>query len=1650
MPAKNLDVVAKWDINVYQIVFNTLEGNPIPSSETKTHGEVFKRDEPSSRKAGYTLEGWYLDIDDPTTKWDFSEEHIVTSNITLYAMWLPNERNIQYYIDESTFYDFITFHYQEKITNLIPTKEGYRFVGWYEDGVLFELENMPDRNIKLYARWQINSFEIIFDNANEDNLTYEYQAIISDLPIPTKSGFNFGGWYLDSDYTQPFDLIKMPSNDVLVYANWLIKNNTIGFETNGGNLIEAITGEAGDPILAPDDPVKKGHKFMGWFTDSQLTVPYVFTTIPEEGIFLYAKWEKLSYEINFESYSFDYVADLIVLYGDIIPELSSPIKEGYIFAGWYLDETLKNRFNLEYMPDYNITLYARWEITFFKIAFEATYRIPTIVSEFGGVVSPPESPTKEGYTFIGWYEDFQLTNKFEFTTMPDYHVFLYAKWEINTYVLAFNVDGGSLIAPLKFDYEEAISFNVVTLKEGYSFAGWYLDNDYTHEFDLTKMPASDVILYARWQINRYVVTYVAQTTTTQSLNYNTKITYTPPARQGYTFVGWFVDENLTVLAPTHVPATPITLYAKWQINQYTITFNSNGGTVFDPVTEDYNKLFTPPTPIRAGYTFGGWYSDNKFNNEYTAVRIPAQNITIYAKWNINTYKMSFVTEGPVLADILYDYNATIAAIPTITKVGYTFKGWYLDNNYNTVFNLTKMPAYDVRVYAKWEINQYTISFNSNGGSNVSSITKDFDLPLTEPTKPTKTGYTFKGWYIDQNFNEGYSFIKMPANNLTLYAKWEINTYKLSFISDGPALADIVYDYNQTILALPNISKTGHTFKGWYLDSNYQTAFNLTKMPANNVTVYGKLEINQYTISFNSNGGSNVTNITQDFGTVVVEPTKPIKAGYTFKGWFSDPQFNQGYNFILMPANNLTVYAKWEINQYTISFNSNAGILIQDRTYQYNDYIEALPILDVYGNEFLGWYTPDNIRFEVLDNHSYQITSNISLSAKWKTGVFTISFNSNGGTAVESIVGEFNVIVMEPANPTKDKYQFLGWFKDEALTESYSFSRMTGEDVLLYAKWNRVAPITLTYIRNDGKPNEIVTYQTNQIGSEINYLEIAKTGYSFNGFYQDETLILPALNYLPDYDLVVYAKWTINRYTISLNLDGGVGVLSINGVYDSDVSEPLQPTKTGHTFIGWYQDIEKTILYEFNKMPAYDITVYAKWQINQFTINFNSNGGSAVDSITKDYNTPITKPANPTMTGYTFKGWFTDEGLTKAYTFKNMPAYDQVLYAKWEIGTYKIKFVTAGPAIADISYKYEAEIAPLPTTTRSGYTFVGWFMDNKYTTEFNLTHMPGENVSVYAKWEINQYTITFNSNGGSSVDSITKDFNTIINEPATPTKDGYSFVGWFINNQKYVFNKMEARNITLVARWNQVPTLDFVTASNNYFLLEGEGVVLRVKASDDDLNRVVMEFSVETKKYFIYLLPNPNTPLSTTLNGISASFDNESLEWLIILSGEAINNYFVDKEVNLKVKIEDEFGHPFVDLLRTFTFDVTNAAEIISTTPAGNVNVSLADNFKYEIEVKGDDLQMIRIDTNFLGKINAFADPTNPYGSTANQNRLNSQGISLTYQTNPVTKISKLIVEFSQDVTYYLSTLDELVITAKVEDIIGNETEVTTNYHLIYS
>ena len=352
-----------------------------------------------------------------------------------------------------------------------------------------------------------------------------------------------------------------------------------------------------------------------------------------------------------------------------------------------------------------------------------------LIAKFGDPITAPTSPTKLGYTFDGWYSDYNLTQKFEFTTMPDRNVLLYAKFVINNFELYFETNGGQEVDPITLNYNELISITQTTSKEGHTFIGWYLDSNLTRPFNLTTMPNDNVTLYARFQVNQYVVSFVGDEVINRSFNYGAEINYLPPTKLGYSFLGWYLDEAKLIEKPSTMPSNALILYAKYQINEYSIKFNSNGGTVYEDVVLEYNTLFTPPTPQRVGYTFDGWFTNSSLQTRYTSNRITAANITLYAKWIVNQYKISFTTNGPVVNDVLYNFNSQIPDLSLITKTGYTFLGWYMEDTFVTEFNLTRMPANDVRVYAKWQINEYTISFNSNGGSSVDSITADYNTEL---------------------------------------------------------------------------------------------------------------------------------------------------------------------------------------------------------------------------------------------------------------------------------------------------------------------------------------------------------------------------------------------------------------------------------------------------------------------------------------------------------------------------------------------------------------------------------------------------------------------------------------------------------------------------------------------------------------------------------------------------------------------------------------------------------------------------------------------------------------------------------------------------------------------------------------------------------
>ena len=404
------------------------------------------------------------------------------------------------------------------------------------------------------------------------------------------------------------------------------------------------------------------------------------------------------------------------------------------------------------------------------------------------------------------------------------------------------------------------------------------------------VPADVTELTVQWTAPTYTVTLHANGGTINNGNV-TEYTYgvgaTLPTADdmtytGYTFKGWYDNENLTGSPVTAISNTETgnkEYWAKWEINQYTITVKPENGKADITITQDYGTPITSPAdPIREGYTFIGW-------DREIPKTVPAENMTITAQWEINQYTITFDTNGgSEIAPITQDYGTNITAPADPTRKGYTFKGW--DKEIPET-----MPAENMTVKAQWEINQYAITFDTAGGSEIAPITQDYGTNITAPANPTRKGYTFKGW--DKEIPE-----TMPAENIMVKAQWEINQYAITFDTNGGSeIAPITQDYGTKITAPADPTRKGYTFIGWDRDIP-------EIMPAENITVTAQWEINRYTITFDTAGGSEIAPITQDYGTNITAPADPTREGYTFIGWDKAIPTT-------MPAENITVTAQWK-------------------------------------------------------------------------------------------------------------------------------------------------------------------------------------------------------------------------------------------------------------------------------------------------------------------------------------------------------------------------------------------------------------------------------------------------------------------------------------------------------------------------------------------------------------------------------------------------------------------------------------------------------------------------------------------------------------------------------------------------------------------
>ncbi|MEN9965202.1 MAG: Internalin-A precursor [Actinomycetota bacterium] len=567
----------------------------------------------------------------------------------------------------------------------------------------------------------------------------------------------------------------------------------------------------------------------------------------------------------------------------------------------------------------------------------------------GGSAITLPTPTRTGYTFGGWYSDSGLSTfvgSAGASYSPSATVTLYAKWTANTLTVTYNSNGGSDVSSVTTTTGGTISSApTAPTRTGYSFAGWYSNVGLTvaANFPYAHGQTANFTLYAKWTGNPIVVTYEsnggsALASGSTATGATISAAPTAPTRSGYVFDGWYSDSGLTTSVSfpfVHGQTADFTLYAKWALGTYTVTYNYNsatgGNSTANASFTTGGTAITLPTPTRTGYSFAGWYSDAGLSNLAGAAGAsisPTASSNLYAKWTADTLTVSFETNGGInLASTTTVTGGNLAAPSAPNRAGYSFAGWFSDSGLTTPvsFPFAHGQTSSFTLYAKWTAGTYAVTYNYNsatgGNSLVNSSFTTGDLALTLPT-PTRNGYSFGGWFSDAGLSTlvgsaggAYS----PTSSETLYAKWTANTLTVSFVANGGSAVSGTTSLTGGTLTAPTApTRVGYNFAGWYLDSalTASVSFPFVHGQTENFTLYAAWTAGTYTVTYNYNlatGGNSTPSDSFTSGTSAIVLPTPTRSNFEFQGWYDA---NTGGNLVgaagasLTVSSNKNLYARW--------------------------------------------------------------------------------------------------------------------------------------------------------------------------------------------------------------------------------------------------------------------------------------------------------------------------------------------------------------------------------------------------------------------------------------------------------------------------------------------------------------------------------------------------------------------------------------------------------------------------------------------------------------------------------------------------------------------------------------------------------------------
>lgn len=415
----------------------------------------------------------------------------------------------------------------------------------------------------------------------------------------------------------------------------------------------------------------------------------------------------------------------------------------------------------------------------------------------------------------------------------------------------------------------------------------------------------------------------------------------------------------------------------------------------------------------------------------------------------------------------------------------------------------------------------------------------------------------------------------------------------------------------------------------------------------------------------------------------------------------------------------------------------------------------------------------------------------------KKSEYTIIFDSNGGSSINSQIVIENNKVKKPENPTKENYNFVRWEYED---KEYDFNKEVKSNMTLKAIWeeNQVQEIyyDIEFVIDGVKKTlSLSKIEENDILS-LGFEE--KEGFEIKWYVNDQEY---DLNTPLTANMTIVGKYVkVTVYTVKFNSDGGNAVNSQKVKPNELVQEPDTITKYGFIFDGWYLNEKK---YDFTTPVTKNITLVAKWKedesIKRYEVTFDSDGGSKVDKQRVIENEQAKEPKIPTKTGYKFLGWYLND---KKYDFKSKVTDNIILKAEWEkIIQYTVTFNKDNGTPNETKLVNNGDKVSKPSDPKkSGYRFVEWLYENE-RFDFN-TPIIGD-ITLTARYTLlPKYTVTFDSAGGSNVASQSISEGSKATKPANPTKDDSEFDGWYLNGNKYDFNTAVTRDITLVAKWKQ--------------------------------------------------------------------------------------------------------------------------------------------------------------------------------------------------------------------------------------------------------